>query len=85
MGVNGEDTRADPLSPDMFPHQRVVVWRQEGLVSRRDRPRFLIRCFPTATVQTRKHCDRQSSIQIHCSFWKHRSMAFIAGLHRCAL
>jgi hypothetical protein len=50
MGVNGEDTWADPLPPDIFPHQRVVVWRQEGLVSRRDRPRFLIRCFPTATV-----------------------------------
>lgn len=37
-------------------------------MSRRDRPRFLICCFPTTTIKTGKYGDRQSGIQIDCSF-----------------
>jgi len=47
--------------------------------------RFLVRSFSATTVQTRKHHDRESSIQVDCPFRQHCSAAFIAGLHERTL
>jgi hypothetical protein len=52
-----------------------------GLMSRRDGPGFLVRCFPTTTIQTGKYRDRKPSVQIHRPFRQHRTVAFIACLH----
>jgi len=47
----------------------------------RDRSRFLVRCFATTAIQTGKHGDRKSGIQIHRPFKQHRAAAFIASFH----
>ena len=51
-------------------------------MSGRDWPRFLVRCFPATTIQTGKHGDRKSSVQIHRPLRQHRSAALITCLHR---
>ena len=51
------------------------------LMPSRDRSRFLIRRFSTTTIQTGKHSDRKSGIQIHRPFRQHCAAAFVASLH----
>ena len=50
-------------------------------MSRGNRPRFLVRRFPSTTIQTSKHGDRKPCVQIHCPFRQHRPAAFIANRH----
>jgi len=49
------------------------------------RPGFLIRSFPTTTVQTSKHGDRKPGVQIHCPFRQHCSAAFVTCPHERTL